>query len=165
MHPLFIWLFVFPSSAVTSDTKAIVCRLKKANILLSGSCCDGEGNRIIFCLSPLHSWTPLLPLYGHIQGERGGTWLNKLPANGPVELWEFMGIAVGLRGGLLRDQFLSARFRDAQGCSGFSPRRLGLCLSVKSASLCGAGLNGGSGARGLIVFLTDRGPNMNMHIH
>lgn len=95
MHPLFIWLFVFSPSAVTSDTKAILCRLKKANILLSGSCCDGEGNRIIFCLSPLHCSTPLSSLYDHIQGERGGTWLNKLPTNGPVELWEFMGIAVG----------------------------------------------------------------------
>lgn len=95
MHPLFIWLFVFSPSAVTSDTKAILCRVKKANILLSGSCCDGEGNRIIFCLSPSHSSAPLSSLYDHIQGERGGTWLNKLPTNGPVELWEFMGIAVG----------------------------------------------------------------------
>lgn len=93
MHPLFIWLFVFSPSAVTSDTKAILCRLKKADILLSGSCCDGEGNRIIFfCPSPLHSSTPLPSLYDHIQG---GTWLNKLPTNGPVELWEFMGIAMG----------------------------------------------------------------------
>lgn len=67
--------------------------------------------------------------------------------------------------GLSRDHFLSVWIRDTQGCSSFPPRHLWLALSGKFVSLYGTGLNTHRGARVPIVFLTDKGPNMNMHIH
>lgn len=110
--------------------------------------------------------TPRPPSRPFMTAFKGSAAAHGWISNQPTGQWNYGNSweSLWVRG-LSQDHFLSVWFRDAQGCSSFSPRHLGLGLSVKSVSLCGSGLNSPSGARGLIVFVIDQGPNMNMHIH
>lgn len=149
--PPFRLAFCFSFALVTSDTKAILSRLKRAI-----SCYLGHVvtvNESFFLVSLI---APSCPFMTAFEGNAVAHWWI---SNQPTGKWNCGNSWESPWGReFLQDHFLSVWFRNTQGCSILPPRRPRRGLSGKFLSLYGTALKalGGAGKLRSLLCLSHR---------